>query len=599
MARKRVADTAADGEQTPKKRKSVVEAIQESEPAVTSPSQTPSKLRSILKTADDINGEATPKSVRKVLFSQPGTPQEQDDPTSHESPLAKARRLDSSARRKSNRRLMEQGNEDGEDHVEDDEALAEEILAAEEAEDDPPQLEEDITPAPDTPSKTPRPRGRPKGRRKERTPTPDFDMPPHELYFFQNRAGGAKTSTNTLPSSALLNHETYFTKMAGWTDPHASAMSSLDQHHHRAFSQWTFELSESFSLCLHGYGSKRHLLTSFAAHVHATTSPAPHIMIINGYNPSLTPRSILTLLSTLAPSLSLPSNPQTAISALVSHLLTDPPKSPSYLLINSLDARPIRKHLPLLGPLASVLRIVATVDTPTFPLLFPLPLLSQFRFLFHDATTFRPFEAEVEVVDEVNVLLGKSGRRVGGKDGVVFVLKSLPENARGLFRILVGEQLGLMEEAGVLSLGDGDGEEEGGQGMFGAEDRGDWDEDEDEEDDVDEDRDEDAEMAMGKRPRGRWKKAPVRTSRKKTKTNTKTKAARRAGEERVEGVEYRMLYHKAVEEFVCSSEMGFRTLLKEFYDHRIVESRRDASGTERLVVPFGRGELEGLLEELI
>lgn len=30
------------------------------------------------------------------------------------------------------------------------------------------------------------------------------------------------------------------------------------------------------------------------------------------------------------------------------------------------------------------------------------------------------------------------------------------------------------------------------------------------------------------------------------------------------GVEYRMVYNKAVEEFVCSSEMAFRTLLKEY-----------------------------------
>ena len=29
------------------------------------------------------------------------------------------------------------------------------------------------------------------------------------------------------------------------------------------------------------------------------------------------------------------------------------------------------------------------------------------------------------------------------------------------------------------------------------------------------------------------------------------------------GLEYRMVYNKAVEEFICSSEMAFRTLLKE------------------------------------
>jgi origin recognition complex subunit 2 len=67
----------------------------------------------------------------------------------------------------------------------------------------------------------------------------------------------------------------------------------------------------------------------------------------------------------------------------------------------------------------------------------------------------------------------------------------------------------------------------------------------------------------------------------------------------VEGVEYRTLYHKAVEEFVCSSEVNFRTLLKEFHDHQMVESRKDAMGTERLSVPFRREELESMLEELV
>jgi origin recognition complex subunit 2 len=54
-----------------------------------------------------------------------------------------------------------------------------------------------------------------------------------------------------------------------------------------------------------------------------------------------------------------------------------------------------------------------------------------------------------------------------------------------------------------------------------------------------------------------------------------------------------------VEEFVCSSEVNFRTLLKEFHDHQMVESRKDAMGTERLSVPFRREELESMLEELV
>jgi origin recognition complex subunit 2 len=126
---------------------------------------------------------------------------------------------------------------------------------------------------------------------------------------------------------------------------------------------------------------------------------------------------------------------------------------------------------------------------------------------------------------------------VGGRDGVGFVLRSLPENARSLFRILVMEQLALsMMEGGA------------------------------DEDDL--------------------------------QATPKAKNPKIVVPESSQGVEYRVLYHKAVGEFVCSSEVGFRTLLKEFHDHQMIESRKDGMGTERLWVPFRQEELEGLAEDL-
>jgi origin recognition complex subunit 2 len=105
------------------------------------------------------------------------------------------------------------------------------------------------------------------------------------------------------------------------------------------------------------------------------------------------------------------------------------------------------------------------------------------------------------VVDEVHDLLGRSGRRVGGKEGVSFVLKSLPENAKNLFRVLIAEQLAAMDDSPMIAM-DGDDDDENG---------------------------------------------PRATHHRKTEI----------------GVEYRVLYRKAVEEFICSNEMNFRTLLKE------------------------------------
>ena len=168
--------------------------------------------------------------------------------------------------------------------------------------------------------------------------------------------------------------------------------------------------------------------------------------------------------------------------------------------------------------------------------MWDVTLKRQFRFLFHDCTTFECYGQEIDVVESVNTLLGRSGRRVGGRDGVGYVLRSLPENARSLYRILVAEQLA------AAALEDG----------FEA-------------DEIDGD------------PGPQRKDAPDGSA----------------------GVEFRVLYHKAREELVCSTEHQFRTLLKEFYDHQMVESRRDALGIEQLIIPFRTEELEALLEDLV
>jgi origin recognition complex subunit 2 len=176
------------------------------------------------------------------------------------------------------------------------------------------------------------------------------------------------------------------------------------------------------------------------------------------------------------------------------------------LIIHSIDRIPLRRPVTqtLLSRLAShpQVHLIASADHPSFPLLWDSSLRSTYNFVFHDCTTFQPYTAEVDVVDEVHELLGRSGRRVGGKEGVSFVLKSLPENAKNLFRVLIGEQLAAMDE--------------GMDAPEGADDDND---------------NEDRRVMVHKRNEP--------------------------------GVEYRVLYNKAVEEFICSNEMNFRTLLKE------------------------------------
>jgi origin recognition complex subunit 2 len=454
-----------------------------------------------------------------------------------------------SAKRKANARVVEKAiSQCLDDDVQSDEedGIAHAILSEDEegSGDEAGAGETSKGEEPETPSKGRR--GRPKGSKNRRSPTPPLDsLPPHEVYFWQNRPGAGKTSNNTLPSHLLLDHDQYFAHRQAYVDPHLEERQFLLDLHRSAFKQWLFELEQGFNICLYGFGSKRSVIQALAEYI--TEEQDANIVIVNGYNSSASLRDILITIASILfnKNIKLPMQP-TALLQLIIETLNDKPKIHDiYLLINSLDAASMRKSAmqTSLASLAkhSKIHLVATTDTPNFPLLWDLSIRQDFRFVYHDCTTFAPFdEAEIDVVESINELLGRSGRRVSGRDGVGYVLKSLPENARNLYRILVAEQLAASLE--YEDVGNGDDGVDNGENA----------------------------SSIGRR-------------------DVTSEA----------GVEYRILYHKAREELVCSTEHQFRTLLKEFYDHQMVESKRDALGAEKLVVPFRKEDLEGLLEELV
>ncbi|KAI0377920.1 ORC2-domain-containing protein [Hypomontagnella monticulosa] len=492
--------------------------------------ETPSKrTRAPALGTPKTNGEVSTPSRRRRNGADIVTPSKNNGSVNAQTPRWK--RNDRSARKKSARALIEKvvGGDGSDEEAEED--IAREIYESsdeEEEEDEDEEEEENPPDEPATPSR--RPRGRPKSkqttkRARKKSPTPPRDLPPHELYFAQNRPGTLKTSNNTLSSLKLLTHDEYFSLLRDYQDPHAEEIDFLESIHVDSFPQWTFELSQGFSVCLYGYGSKRALLHRFAKHIYDKYSDhiANKIVIINGYVRTSSLREILgTVASAVNPAHKIPTGNPSAMLDSVKSLLSSHGVVVT-VLINSVDAAPLRRAgiQAVLAQLAAHpnIRFVCSADTPDFPLLWDSSLRSSFNFVFHDCTTFAPFTAELEVVDDVHELLGRKARRVGGKEGVTYVLRSLPENAKNLFRLLVGEVL--------VALDDG--------------------------------------ASDGENP----------------------------------GVEYRMLYNKAVEEFICSSEMAFRTLLKEFHDHQMITSRKDVLGTELLSVPFQKEELEAILEDLM
>ncbi|XHG00167.1 hypothetical protein AWENTII_003634 [Aspergillus wentii] len=481
----------------------------------------------------------TQKSRAKALFSTPTKATAVATPS-------RARNADRSAKKKSARLLLEQ---DDEDIWDGGDRLAEEILEdenenldttgdadkglAETVEGEASESKTEATPK--------RRAGRPKGARNKRSPTPEGELPAHERYFFQNRAGPARTSNNNLNKVSLLTHEEYFETLSKYADPCMREKEFLLNLHHRSFPQWNFEFDQDFNICLYGYGAKRRLLQQFADWLYQRHSPAPSIVIVNGHTPNISIRSIFAMIVTAVLGADIPSKmgsqPIEVLELLQSVLKSRPSQQPITVLINSIDAPPLRRAVnqALLARLAATpkIRLLATADTPNFLLMWDISLRDHFNFVFHDCTTFAPFETESDVVEEVHNLLGRKGRRIGGKEGVAFVLKSLPENARNLYQLLLTEILSMMDEGHVSD-----------DEMDGA-------------------------------------------------------AGREDGSKDETGIEFRLLYQKAAEEFIASSEMMFRTLLKEFHDHQMITSRMDTSGIEILGVPLSRDEMEGVLEELV
>ncbi|KXJ93373.1 origin recognition complex subunit 2-domain-containing protein [Microdochium bolleyi] len=486
---------------------------------------TPRKQR----TVHTIDEAATPRAKARTTGG-PVTPSGRNAAKSAATP--QWRRNDRSARKKSARAMIEKviaGDASDEDA---DDAIAREIYESSDDEEEGEgngRLAEDAAPV-EAVTPTKRGRGRPRKsetvQSRKKSPTPPRNLPPHEMYFAQNRTGSSKTSHNTLASLSLLTHEEYFSILHEYEDRHAEDSEFLQSIHAESFPQWAFEAAQGFSVCIYGFGSKRPLLHRFAKFLHNSTTnhDTARIVIVNGYVRNTSVREILgTVASAVDPAFKLPAGNPAALTESVKRLLSAH-ETEITIILNSIDALPLRRpnFQPILAQLAAHpnVRLVCSADTPDFQLLWDSSIRSSFNFVFHDCTTFAPFTAEVDVVDDVHELLSRKARRVGGKEGVAYVLRSLPENAKNLFKLLVGEVLMAIDDEGLTG---------------------------------------------GENP----------------------------------GVEYRMVYGKAVEEFICSSEMAFRTLLKEFHDHQIITSSKDVLGTELLSLPFRREELEAILEELV
>ena len=541
--------------------------LEERDSTITTPTKSTKKplpqAKSEEKTPRAGRTQDTPKAKRTGTSREYVTPKKFIDPDGRHIHIIQ--NADRSARRRSARNLIEQtiaGDSS------DSEGLGGQLLAREIIQERASEVEsedEEQGKQVETPSR--KGRSKPKISTKERSPTPTIDLTAHERYFFDNRSSAAKTSTNTLNSGDLISHSAYHEVVSKEEDSHASNIADLHEHHAVSFPLWAFELSQQFSLYLYGYGSKRTVLKDFAIYLHdRSPEQPPTTIMINGTHPDLTLKSLLTTIATaILPKqyTKLPAQAQHLSTMILSDVASNPPAAPIYLLISALSSKALTtsQALSILSQLSAheSIHLILTADNPNLPILFPTQLRAKFNFLFHDATTFLPYDsgtADSElslVVDSVLELLGRKTSAAAGREGVRWVLKSLPENARGLYRIFVSEILSAAAD-GLAPAFDNQPERPLGENID-----------------------------KGSKP-------------------SKNQSKREPASHGLPGIDAKILYQKALEEFLCSSEMMFWSLLKEFIDHRMIIVRKErgiTGGGEMLGVEIGQEELEGVLEDLL
>ena len=113
-----------------------------------------------------------------------------------------------------------------------------------------------------------------------------------------------------------------------------------------------------------------------------------------------------------------------------------------FIIIHNIEGKSIRKDLNKLAAIAkcSKIHLIASCDHINSAIVFDNHLMSQFKFLWHDLTTFKPYHQESTFEDSFVSKQKKS------RQGVLFVLSSLPHNAQKLFKLLAESQLGIEDE---------------------------------------------------------------------------------------------------------------------------------------------------------
>lgn len=149
---------------------------------------------------------------------------------------------------------------------------------------------------------------------------------------------------------------------------HQHAVKGLHEEYKTYFNKWLTLFDEGYTVLLHGLGSKRNLLQTF----HKEKLAEEHVIVVNGFFPSLTIKDILdSIWVDLLEKSALGGNPHEIVNKIEEEMKRIPALH-IFLMVHNIDGPMLRngKSQSILSRLASIkhLHMVASIDHINTPL---------------------------------------------------------------------------------------------------------------------------------------------------------------------------------------------------------------------------------------
>lgn len=189
--------------------------------------------------------------------------------------------------------------------------------------------------------------------------------------YFSTQSSKTKTSDNTLDrlKNPRLPHDELMRLLSSMevSKEHESVIKEMNEEHKMHFDKWLTLFDQGFTVILHGLGSKRNLLQQF----HKECLANEHVVVVNGFFPSLTIKDILDDIINILEMSSLGSSPHEIVGAIEEEM-----KSLEalhiFLIIHNIDGTMLRndKAQSILSRLASIenIHLICSIDHMNAPL---------------------------------------------------------------------------------------------------------------------------------------------------------------------------------------------------------------------------------------